>query len=52
MQDIKYGRVVHRREDARLTQGKGLYAGDVSLDRMTHAPVLEDFLTAVAYERL
>ena len=37
MQDIKYGRVVHRREDARLTQGKGLYAGDISLERMTHA---------------
>jgi carbon-monoxide dehydrogenase large subunit len=37
MQDIKYGRVVHRREDVRLTQGKGLYAGDISLERMTHA---------------
>jgi carbon-monoxide dehydrogenase large subunit len=37
MQDIKYGRVVHRREDFRLTQGRGLYAADVSLDGMTHA---------------
>jgi carbon-monoxide dehydrogenase large subunit len=37
MQDIKYGRVVHRREDFRLTQGRGLYAGDVALDGMTHA---------------
>jgi carbon-monoxide dehydrogenase large subunit len=37
MQDIKYGRVVHRREDFRLTQGRGLYAGDVTLDGMTHA---------------
>jgi len=37
MQDIKYGRVVHRREDFRLTQGRGLYAADLSLDGMTHA---------------
>jgi carbon-monoxide dehydrogenase large subunit len=37
MQDIKYGRVVHRREDFRLTQGRGIYAADVSLDGMTHA---------------
>ena len=36
MQDIKYGRVVHRREDFRLTQGRGVYAGDVALDAMTH----------------
>ncbi|MDQ8730954.1 xanthine dehydrogenase family protein molybdopterin-binding subunit [Bradyrhizobium sp. LHD-71] len=36
MQDIKYGRVVHRREDFRLTQGRGLYAGDVALKNVNH----------------
>lgn len=36
MQDIKYGRLVHRREDFRLTQGRGLYAGDVALADMNH----------------
>src|SRR5690349_19541425 len=37
MQDIKYGRVVHRREDFRLTQGRGLYAADVAPENTTHA---------------
>ncbi|WP_034469224.1 xanthine dehydrogenase family protein molybdopterin-binding subunit [Afipia sp. P52-10] len=37
MTDIKYGRVVHRREDFRLTQGKGFYATDVALDGMNRA---------------
>ena len=37
MQDIKYGRVVHRREDFRLTQGRGLYAADVAPEDTTHA---------------
>ena len=37
MQDIKYGRVVHRREDFRLTQGRGLYAADVAPANTTHA---------------
>jgi carbon-monoxide dehydrogenase large subunit len=36
MQDIKYGRVVHRREDFRLTQGRGLFAADVELGGMNH----------------
>lgn len=36
MTDIKYGRVVHRREDIRLTQGRGLYATDVVRDGMSH----------------
>lgn len=36
MTDIKYGRVVHRREDVRLSQGRGLYATDVTREGMSH----------------
>jgi len=36
MSDIKYGRSIVRREDVRLTQGKGLYAADVDMPGMTH----------------
>jgi carbon-monoxide dehydrogenase large subunit len=38
--DIKFGRSVRRREDFRLTQGRGRYAADIKQDGMVYAVFL------------